>query len=146
MAADPYRLLGAIRRRVLDTPALLAVLPGGAFSGLGDADTPRPYASLSEVSNTPHDWDTSGTRWVHSVVQATIHADTLEQAAQAAWTWGQVFHPNVPPPALQGGTIKRHWTADSHQLPRDELGQAATRDFRIVVEVHAEIQLDPPTP
>jgi hypothetical protein len=139
MAGDPYRLPGAIRRRAAETPALVAVLPGGAFAGQGDPATPRPYASLTEVSSAPHDWDTSRTRWVHAVVQASIHAATLEAAAAAVAVWEETFAPGVAPLVVQKHDVLRVWCGEAHQLPRDAQAAQATLDYVIVVEVHAEM-------
>lgn len=134
--------LGAVVAMARADAALMALLPGGFFSGVGGTDTPRPYATVADITTTTTTRDTSGTRCRESRVQVSIVAGRDDLTVPVAERLDQVFVPGADVP-LDRGEVKHVECNNERLLPRDALAPDGGRDFVRVVDIAAVIQINP---
>lgn len=102
-AAPAATLLGAIHRRVRETPGLWSLLPGGFHTGNAPeaALSRTPYGSIHEIDERPR-WDTSGRSGESTSFQVSFFGEDPDALKAAKEAWEAAFRPGMAPLAVAG--------------------------------------------
>jgi hypothetical protein len=133
----PYRLLGAIRRRVAATPALAALISGGVHRGLApaaisdpadpgnDIPLPTPYVELYQPAS-PVVARNSGPAYLRApMIRAKFYGDDEEEVVLAIRAWEATFNKEalaVAPLDFIDGTCLDMAVVDDAILAQEDVG------------------------
>jgi hypothetical protein len=149
LTGDPVyaSLLAAIRARVLATPALAALLPGGFHFAQADRDaTAKGAYGVVFVIGQPTETNTSGVVGYAAHLQFSFFSEdgsSLEESLKPAWN--AAFHPKMTPLLVQGEYMKLFLPSDRGRLMGDvSYAPNANPIYHLATEAVVQMGTTPP--